>query len=73
MKIVASCLIIAILLGAALACHDRSAGTELPATFIWGKDQHLIDPASGRMNIWGGFELKDGYFLADKNIARFIL
>jgi arylsulfatase A-like enzyme len=25
------------------------------------------------MNIWGGFELKDGYFLADKNIARFIL
>ena len=73
MKIVASCLIIAILLVAALACHDRSAGTELPATFIWGKDQHLIDPASGRMNIWGGFELKDGYFLADKNIARFIL
>jgi len=56
-----------------IACRDRSAGSELPATFIWGKDQHLIDPASGRMNIWGGFELKDGYFLADKNIARFIL
>jgi len=68
-----SCLVLGTALCAGIACLDRSAGSELPATFIWGKDQHLIDPASGRMNIWGGFELKDGYFLADKNIARFIL
>jgi arylsulfatase A-like enzyme len=68
-----SYLVLGTALCAGIACHDRSTGSELPATFIWGKDQHLIDPASGRMNIWGGFELKDGYFLANKNIARFIL
>jgi len=68
-----SFLVLGTALCAGIACHDRSAGSELPATFIWGKDQHLIDPASGRMNVWGGFELKDGYFLANKNIARFIL
>jgi len=68
-----SYLVLGTALCSGIACHDRSTGSELPATFIWGKDQHLIDPASGRMNIWGGFEHKDGYFLADKNIARFIL
>jgi len=68
-----SFLVLGTVLCAGIACHDRSAGNELPSTFIWGKDQHLIDPALGRMNIWGGFELKDGYFLANKNIARFIL
>ncbi len=73
MKKFVSCLVLGTALCAGIACLDRSAGSELPATFIWGKDQHLIDPASGRMNIWGGFELKDGYFLADKDIARFIL
>ena len=73
MKKFVSYLVLGMTLCAGIACHGRSAGSELPATFIWGKDQHLIDPASGRMNIWGGFEVKDGYFLADKNIARFIL
>jgi len=68
-----SFLVLGTALCAGIACHRGSGGKELPATFIWGKDQHLIDPTSGRMNVWGGFELKDGYFLANKNIARFIL
>lgn len=66
-------LVLGMALCAGIACRDRSARGDLPSTFIWGKDQDQIDPAAGRMNVWGGFELKDGYFLANKNIARFIL
>jgi len=66
-------IVLSMALCAGIACRDRSARSELPSTFIWGKSQDMIDPAAGRMNVWGGFELKDGYFLANKNIARFIL
>ncbi len=60
------------LLGA-YACGTRAPSRALPATFVWGKDQSSIDPASGRMNVWGGFEVRDGAFAAQKNTARFIL
>ncbi|HEX2695875.1 MAG TPA: sulfatase [Acidobacteriota bacterium] len=60
------------LLGA-YACGNRAPSRDLPATFVWGKDQSCIDPASGRMNVWGGFEVRDGTFSAEKNMARFIL
>ena len=60
------------LLGA-YACGSRTPARDLPATFVWAKDQSSIEPASGRMNVWGGFEVRDGVFSAEKNIARFIL
>jgi hypothetical protein len=60
------------LLGA-YACGTRTPSRDLPATFVWGKDQSSIAPASGRMNVWGGFEVRDGAFSAQKNLARFIL
>ena len=60
------------LLGA-YACGTRTPSRDLPATFVWGKDQSSIEPASGRMNVWGGFEVLDGAFSAEKNMARFIL
>ncbi len=60
------------LLGA-YACGSRTPSRDLPATFVWAKDQSFIEPASGRMNVWGGFEVRDGAFSAEKNIARFIL
>ena len=60
------------LLGA-YACGTRAPSRDLPATFVWDKDQSSIDPASGRMNVWGGFEIRDGAFSAEKNMARFIL
>jgi arylsulfatase A-like enzyme len=60
------------LLGA-YACGTPTPSRDLPATFVWDKTQSSIDPASGRMNIWGGFEVRDGAFSAQKNIARFIL
>ncbi len=62
----------AVLLGT-IACGSRTPSRDLPATFIWGKDQSSIEPASGRMNVWGGFEVRDGVFSAEKNMARFIL
>jgi len=62
----------AALLGA-YACGTRTPSRDLPATFVWGKDQSSIDPASGRMNVWGGFSVGDGAFSAEKNMSRFIL
>jgi arylsulfatase A-like enzyme len=61
-----------VLLGA-FACGSRTPARDLPATFIWAKDQSSIEPAAGRTNVWGGFEVRDGAFSAEKNIARFIL
>ncbi len=68
----------AVLLAAAavlgtVACGSRTPSRDLPATFVWDKDQTSIDPESGRMNVWGGFAVRDGEFAAEKNMARFIL
>ena len=60
------------LLGA-LACGTRTTSRDLPATFVWDKDQSSIEPASGRMNVWGGFEVGDDAFSATKNMSRFVL
>ncbi|OGD26037.1 MAG: hypothetical protein A2V57_00800 [Candidatus Aminicenantes bacterium RBG_19FT_COMBO_65_30] len=54
-------------------CGNPAPSRDLPATFVWAKDQSVIDPASGRTNVWGGFEVKDGAFFAVRNTARFIL
>lgn len=61
-----------ILLGAC-GCGNRTPLRDLPATFVWAKDQSLIDTASGRTNVWGGFEVKDRAFTSVRNTARFIL
>lgn len=62
----------AVLIGT-VACGSRTPSRDLPATFIWDKDQSSIEPDSGRMNVWGGFTVRDGVFAAEKNQARFIL
>ena len=64
--------IASILLGV-YGCGNRAPSRDLPATFVWAKDQSVIDPASGRTNVWGGFEVRDGAFAAVRNTARFIL
>ncbi len=58
---------------AAYGCGNRTPSRDLPATFVWSKDQSAIDPASGRTSVWGGFEVKDGVWTATRNTARFIL
>jgi hypothetical protein len=71
-KIYAAFVSIMILL-AANGCGKRAPSPDLPATFVWSKDQSAIDPVSGRTNVWGGFEVKDGAWLSLRNTARFIL
>lgn len=73
MKRASAVLLTGMTLLGAYACGTRAPSRDLPGTFIWGKDQSSIDPASGRMNVWGGFEVRDGAFSARKNTARFIL
>ena len=71
-KALGAFVIASILLGA-YGCGNKAPSRDLPATFVWAKDQSVIDPASGRTNIWGGFEVKNGAFTAVRNTARFIL
>jgi arylsulfatase A-like enzyme len=61
-----------ILLGGT-GCGNRTPSRDLPATFIWAKTQSVIDPRSGRTNIWGGFEVKKDVIPAVRNTASFIL
>jgi len=63
---------VSLLLGA-YGCGGRAPARDLPATFVWAKDQSAIDPASGRTSIWGGFEVKESAFAAVLNTSRFIL
>jgi arylsulfatase A-like enzyme len=71
-KIYAAFVSIMVLL-AADGCRNRAPSQDLPATFIWSKDQSAIDPASGRTSVWGGFEAHNGFWTAVRNRARFIL
>ncbi len=64
---------IAVVILAAYGCGNRAPLQDLPATFVWSKDQSAIDPGSGRTSVWGGFEVKDGVWFAIQNTARFIL
>jgi len=62
----------AILLGT-FACGSRAPATDLPATLIWAGDQSVIEPAAGKTNVWSGFEVREGFFSAEKTTPRFIL
>jgi arylsulfatase A-like enzyme len=62
----------AVLVGT-FSCGGRTPDRNLPGTWVWTKDQSAIEPTSGRMNVWGGFEVREGFFSAEKNTASFIL
>jgi hypothetical protein len=64
--------ILFVLLGA-FGCGNRSPSPDLPPTFVWAKDQSVIDPSSGRTNVWGGFEFRAGAYAAVRDTARLIL
>ncbi len=40
---------------------------------MWDKDQELIRPADGTMNVWEGFAVRKDHFAAERNTAQFIL
>jgi len=52
---------------------SREPSRNLPATLVWHKDQKLISPAGGTMNVWEGISVKPDRFVAEKDIAQFIL
>ena len=52
---------------------SRQPARDLPATMVWHKDQDLISPAGGAMNVWEGISVKPDRFSADGAIAQFIL
>jgi arylsulfatase A-like enzyme len=52
---------------------SREASRELPSTIVWHKDQNLIRPENGTMNVWEGISVKKDRFVVDGEVAQFIL
>ena len=52
---------------------SREPSRDLPATIVWHKDQNLIRPENGTMNVWEGFRVDKDAFAADRDISQFIL
>jgi len=73
MKSASSVLLTSAIILGTFACGSRTPIRDLPATWIWSCDQSVIEPAAGRMNVWNGFKVREGFFSAEKTIARFIL
>ncbi len=54
------------------AC-SREAARDLPPAMVWDKDQQVISPAQGTMNVWEGFRADEDAFTAEREDAQFIL
>jgi arylsulfatase len=52
---------------------SREPARDLPPTIVWHKDQNLIRPQDGTLNVWEGFRVDKDAFTADRDIAQFIL
>lgn len=58
---------------ATMACDQEAEVCQnLPASIVWEKDQSVIHPKTGRMNIWEGWAVKGGFFEASKDRSRFV-
>ncbi len=44
----------------------------LPASIVWEKDQAVIHPRTGSMNVWEGWAVRGDHFEASKNRSRFV-
>ena len=51
----------------------KSPSRDLPPTMLWHKDQNLISPAGGTMNVWEGLRIDQDAFTAERNTCQFIL
>jgi|GEM_PF-611854 len=54
-------------------CSKKSDFKGIDPTFSWEKDQSQIEPDSGSKHLWSGFYIENDFFIAHKNIAKFIL
>jgi len=46
---------------------------DLPAAWIWNKDQNLISPRDGKSNVWNGMRISGNFFNAENDSSRLIL
>ncbi len=56
-----------------LNCGKKSDFKKLNPTFLWEKDQTIIEPSSGTKHMWSGFSIKNDFFVPNKTIAKFII
>jgi arylsulfatase A-like enzyme len=56
-----------------LNCGKKSDFKKLNPSFLWEKDQTVIEPSSGTKHMWSGFSIKNDFFVPNKTIAKFII
>ena len=54
-------------------CNKKSDFNKLDPTFLWEKDHAKIETGSGFKHVWCGFAIEKDFFVAKKNITKFIL
>ena len=54
-------------------CSKKSDFNKLDPTFLWEKDQTTIETGSGFKHMWCGLAIEKDFFVAKKNITKFIL
>jgi arylsulfatase A-like enzyme len=60
------------ILAAFSACGSGGRRAELPATWVWDKDQTIIAPERGSRNAWSGWTVRGDSFLAEGEVAKLI-
>lgn len=59
-------------LAAFSSCGSGGRRAEIPATWVWDKDQTIISPERGAGNAWSGWTVRGDSFLAEGEVAKFI-
>jgi len=52
---------------------SKAPSRDLPPTLMWHKNQDVIRPADGTMNVWEGFRLDKDAFMAERDFSQFIV
>jgi hypothetical protein len=55
------------------ACGRGGRRVEIPSSWVWNKDQSTISPESGSRHVFDGWTVRAGSFVAEEEIAKFIL
>jgi hypothetical protein len=66
-------LLFALLLIPLVNCSKKQDFKGMDPTSLWEKDQAKIETESGTKHLWSGFSIENDFFIAHKNIAKFVL
>jgi len=66
-------LLFALLLIPLVNCSKKPDFKGMDPTSLWEKDQAKIETESGTKHLWSGFSIENDFFIAHKNIAKFVL